>query len=591
MYSRKLFDVGQGTHHEWALRKMLTNYLAGWIADNLAPAKRPINETSDQRLERSFQLVSEHFALGKEMFPGEMKDPFFTYQDYKNDDLSNRLNTGAYQEFQRHVNACLRFFTEADLRHNQKITYEDATRDMGASGLDKLSKLKATLKEQGLSQAATQDAIIGYALRSACVGGFSYGVPTLLSSQWTGLMRDYTNSLLNSGHPTWLSSRLEEEQKEPRVYELYRHTPPLSIYKLPATHIAGNPPREYPMKDLGEAVLYINNNTFGGKRPETAGRDDPIIGEIVPAPNGLHVFDRLVSEGQVLSCMESLKKLFRIVEDGPMKGERVQGNVKKEDPRFQWRDFLGPHRSNNNILFIAKGMKQPKYHECMRHIRLYDEKLYSFIAKHAAFYKRLMGASDEDINNCQLQLVHYFKGKGLNAHIDSVSAYGNTLGPIFTINMNVNEKGFDLYPTLKMAGTPVLRLFTTKGETTMMDGESRILWSHGVPTGSKTENYTIAFKFPCLSRYRDDASGGQVNIVIEDKYGDIPQSLISVDIPQNLAEEYRTPLHDVYQQVPVPPDIPMYVPPPPPPEQDPDEAPEPVAPRPPVAPAWGRKHW
>ena len=554
MYSQRMYGVGSDPHKEWYVRGMLCNYLADWVADNLCLHQRPASETFGKRLQRSLQLVSEHFALGKQIFPDELRDPFFTYQRYDNPDLSGRLVSGGYNDFQRQVNACLSFFDDADLCNLRQITIRDATHDLLAYDVNKLSELEKSLRGQGLSSVATQNAIIGFALRNACVGGFSYDIPAMLSGPWTSMMRDFLDSLCTQKNR--LCARLQEEYEEPEVHALIR-APALCVTKLPSTHWAGDPELEYPMKDIAEAITYINRNRFNGQRPETAGVRDDFDAQDMPAPNGLHVFQSLFDDRQVRVCIEKLGKLFRIIEGK----EPASAGIKQGDKRFQRRDFLGPAKSNNNILFIAKGGgdQQPKYRECMRHILAYDKKLHDFIEKYANFYRRITGAGETDFERCQLQLVHYFPGKGLNAHIDSISAFGNTLGPIFTINMNLQKKGFDLYPTLKQAGTPVLRLFTNMGETTMMDGESRILWSHGIPTGSQNDNYTIAFKFACLDRYRDDCSGGRVNIIIEDRNGPIPQRLLTMDIPQNLALEYRTPNHDEYKQQVVPDGIPLYV--------------------------------
>lgn len=345
----------------------------------------------------------------------------------------------------------------------------------------------------------------------------------------------------------------------PDVYVLKRRKPPYFITKLPAVRVAGRSRASYYMKDIGEAVYYANN--FDGKDPEKAWVTDEKDDEIVPAPNGLHVFPSLFSDDEVLVRIESLRKLFRLVEKGPEEGEEAV--IEKNDPRFQTREFLGPGRAPNNILFIANGGAQPPYRNCMRHILSYDRDLHDFIARYAEFYQVVMGITADEFATCQLQLVHYFPGKGLNAHIDSVSAFGNTLGPIFTINMNEQVKPFDLYPTFKQPGTPVLRIFTEKGQTTMMDGESRILWSHGIPYGSGSDNFTIAFKFPCLPPYRGDDSGGKFNVVVEDRSRGRPVlSRLTHDIPQNLVHEYRRPLHDHYQQQVVPAGLREYIPPP-----------------------------
>ncbi len=119
----------------------------------------------------------------------------------------------------------------------------------------------------------------------------------------------------------------------------------------------------------------------------------------------------------------------------------------------------------------------------MRDLHDYDPVLHDFVHKHGEFCLRMMGSGPEAYEKMQLQLVHYPPGGGILAHIDSISAFEETVGPIFTVNMNVNPKAFDLFPTLKPEGTPVVRLMTTQGEITVMDGESRVTWSHAIPAG------------------------------------------------------------------------------------------------------------
>jgi len=249
-------------------------------------------------------------------------------------------------------------------------------------------------------------------------------------------------------------------------------------------------------------------------------------------PNGLHVFSRLTTPETMSNALASIRKLFDIIENG-----EIDDNVTKGDERFQLRPPLPD--AKNNILFIAPGDehgKTPTYNQVINLLRQYDPEFASYIVEHAQFCARTMGITDEELGRaCNITLVHYLPDGGLLAHIDSLKAFGGTSGPIFTVSMNEDEKPFDLFPTLKPEGTPALRVYTWPGEITMMDGEARLLWSHGIPFGSRVHNYTIAFKFPCLDKYLDDRSGG---------YSEV----LECYVPQNLREDLRPDIHHVYDR-------------------------------------------
>jgi hypothetical protein len=272
-----------------------------------------------------------------------------------------------------------------------------------------------------------------------------------------------------------------------------------------------------PIDTLGWKVVYVNKQTKD-QNERTSIRDR--VGRPLHAPNGLHVFDTDMPVTHVnRACME-LRDLFRIIEDGP-----PQRGVTRNDPRFQMRPYK--RGTPNNVLFIRDPSKgQPKLSDVLMSIRSYSQPLHEFVMHYIHF---CLGADERDLNGMQVQFIHYIPRGGIQAHIDSVMAFGESIGPIFTINMNKDPKAFDLLPTLLPEGTPSVRLITNLGQVTMMDAESRILWSHSIPYDNDCHCYTIAFKFPCLERYKHDKSGG---------YSEI----LDVHIPQNIAERYSTPL-------------------------------------------------
>jgi hypothetical protein len=276
------------------------------------------------------------------------------------------------------------------------------------------------------------------------------------------------------------------------------------------------PGRTYDINTLGYKIQYVNFLTRGANiRTKLKDR----VGVVCKPPNGLHVFERIAPIGDLRAAIVSLKTLFRLVEHGRNRDERA--DVVQFDGRFQMREYQG-EESPNNILFISDKKEQlPVFSECMKSLLEYDITLYNFVDQHAKLCLYAMGVDSYALDSCQLQLIHYIPRGGILAHIDNVTVFGDTVGPIFTVNMNAPPKAFDLLPTLLSVGTDAIRLTTLGGQVTMMDGESRLLWSHSIPSGNPDHCYTIAFKFPCMEIYKHDVSGGY-------------SAVLDTHIPQNL---------------------------------------------------------
>jgi hypothetical protein len=289
-----------------------------------------------------------------------------------------------------------------------------------------------------------------------------------------------------------------------------------------------------PINTLGWKVVYVNSQTKG--QGEKTHLNDSTERFVVVPPNGLHVFERLQlpEHYTIESVLGSLEKLFYMIENEDCCLIEREKDIQFQDPRFQMRDMLDD--AKNNILFIrdpgnAEG--QPKFLTCMESLKEYDKNLHDFVKLHAEYCLLLMGSDVKAFDKLQLQLIHYFPRGGIRAHIDSIQAFNETIGPIFTVNMNKGKKAFDLLPTLKRHGTRAVRLITDQGQITVMDGESRISWSHAIPYGNGGHAYTIAFKFPVQDQHKDDVTGGH-------------NGILGIDIPQNLHTDYRVPLTTFY---------------------------------------------
>jgi hypothetical protein len=319
------------------------------------------------------------------------------------------------------------------------------------------------------------------------------------------------------GKDSRMGARTDVASPETLVYHLYVQD---LIY---VDHIPEFSENGDPIDTVGWRVVYVNKKTKDAR--ERTNLQDRFE-ERLPAPNGLHVFQPISSPRELQTAVRALDALFDMVENSQCRNCR-RTNVRQGDPRFQMRSFL-PH-GPNNILFIRDPSKgQPNFMDVMRSLGQYDRDLYNFVKKHAEHCLKLMGSDERAYDTLQLQLIHYMpRGRGgIQAHIDSISAFKETIGPIFTVNMNYETKAFDLLPTLKKDGTPAVRLNTNLGDITMMDGESRVAWSHSIPFGNEGHAYTVAFKFPCQPQHMGDRSGGYCR-------------LLQTYIPQNLAAPYR----------------------------------------------------
>ena len=314
-----------------------------------------------------------------------------------------------------------------------------------------------------------------------------------------------------------LGARTKQAAPETRVFSLDKRN---LVY---VDHVPELSDGNHAIDTLGWKVVYVNKQIKSvGEKTSLANRR----GRRLPAPNGLHVFKPIASEEQLSNAVRSLDALFDMVENPYC---RRRTNVTVGDSRFQMRKMF--HGGPNNILFITdpkEDKPQPRFEDVMISLKEYDEQLHDFVKKHADYCLKLMGSDKSANEDLQLQLIHYMpNGRGgIGAHIDAVAPFKNTIGPIFTLNMNFEEKAFDLLPTLKPRGTPAVRLLTTLGEITMMDGESRISWSHAIPYGNLGHAYTIAFKFPCQPQHMHDQSGGY-------------NKILDTFIPQNLAPAFR----------------------------------------------------
>jgi hypothetical protein len=154
----------------------------------------------------------------------------------------------------------------------------------------------------------------------------------------------------------------------------------------------------------------------------------------------------------------------------------------------------------NKILFYSREKTSPSFMEVIRILQTETPRLAEYAMVYFNVVQKILGASDKEMESVALTLVHYDITAGLNPHIDTVHLFGGTLGPIFTVAMGYSTKMLDLLPVLLPPSERPVRLFSNPNEIMVMDGPSRILWAHAKPWGNTTEQYTLVFKFPELTR-------------------------------------------------------------------------------------------
>jgi hypothetical protein len=113
--------------------------------------------------------------------------------------------------------------------------------------------------------------------------------------------------------------------------------------------------------------------------------------------------------------------------------------------------------------------------------------------------------------NCSFQLVYYTPHHGnLISHIDNIlpvalpgdaAHVARRSGPIYTLNLNEDTKYMDLFPVWQpdnesdKSADVSYRLATHFGQITKLSGDARYRFSHGIPNGSKTDGFTVAWKW------------------------------------------------------------------------------------------------
>jgi hypothetical protein len=264
---------------------------------------------------------------------------------------------------------------------------------------------------------------------------------------------------------------------------------------------------EWAYENLGWQIILMNHTvSFQNNRAgfRLTGGTAVAQERLVSLPQGIFVYEPPPAL-DFQRNLETLDNLFAFVEE---KGDAAR-SAHPTYARFKMRV-----RGNNNVLFDDDDTRE--FFANLEPLKVFDVGLHDFILACGHYCMKIMGLPEERLGECQLHIVHYLPGGGIPPHIDAVHTQNSTLGPVFVFNMDNRRKEFDMLPTIDREGRP-FRLFTTQGQCTVMDGVSRVLWSHAVPEELDSHRYSVAYKFPEMQR---------LGVLYSDYFG--------VDIPVNV---------------------------------------------------------
>ena len=227
-----------------------------------------------------------------------------------------------------------------------------------------------------------------------------------------------------------------------------------------------------PIETPSERLWAYNKYVLKRDRDELSTLFDTPIAHFgrAPPPKGVEVFDSFPLDGLEEAALADIRRIFAGVENKGRDGKTMLFYQKQQV-------------SLSNVL-------DKMYYS----YKAYD--LYEYIMRHLRAIKNSTGATDDIMERCGLTLIEYLPGAGIYAHLDNLSDFGDTFGPIFTVSMSADLKSLDLLPVLTAGEESSMRLTTTQFQTVMLQGEARSDYAHSVPRGSPFTHYTIAFKLP-----------------------------------------------------------------------------------------------
>lgn len=256
----------------------------------------------------------------------------------------------------------------------------------------------------------------------------------------------------------------------PHVYELKLDSERNSAWKF-----TKNMKSEFKDNPAGR-LWWVNTNT----KVRTY-LNDKCIHTSDPLPPGLHVFPPLASPETLDQVIVEFQHLYH-----------------EERENHTLPDYNMIPYNNIHVLFTSKNPddRQMTYLETMDILQARTPTAAGLIRNMSELAQQVMGITQRDVEErSNIGLIQYFPHGGFISHIDNILRAGGTAGPVFTMSLGGNNgKPMDMFPVIEHWKKP-LRVCTPVGSVILLDGASRLEWSHGIPEGDPSERWTIMLKF------------------------------------------------------------------------------------------------
>ena len=210
-------------------------------------------------------------------------------------------------------------------------------------------------------------------------------------------------------------------------------------------------------------------------------------------PEGLSFHPSLITQKQLDQVYENMNHLFTNVLNGTFKDILTCDQRKDRGLTYL---FTG---SNEETQYYTKTITQLQTKGYIHLVHLINTYL-DYICK----LYRVDNSEEFKNQHIQVILLEYQPKTGIWLHIDNIARYDQ--GPIITISVGQPKVTYDMTPViLDNKDAKPLRITTDEGCMIIMDGSSRMEWTHGLPYDIEPHNgklkYTVMFK---CNKFREE---------------------------------------------------------------------------------------
>lgn len=207
-------------------------------------------------------------------------------------------------------------------------------------------------------------------------------------------------------------------------------------------------------------------------------------GDRCQAPTGVHVFEN------------------RSIEFSPRFFSELEG-LYAATPADVLRDRGDDGRASNLIFHSSKHIDSPSnYGMNIEILKNHAPEVGRIMETYAHGVREALHASDSQLRECSMSIIRYDVGCGIRQHIDNIAgSLGFEVGPLVSIAVGQGEKYLDMLPTVTNdRSLKPVRITVNQGDVIVMDGPSRLEWSHSVPFGHSHVMYSLLLKFKTLDK-------------------------------------------------------------------------------------------